>query len=265
MEQPPGMRRRIHERGNTMKSKNLLLAIIASLAMAAHGGVGLKPLMDVPDQVVLKTDFSTDGLIDKAVWQPRQGTRWAIEDGVLRGRESPEEFQAKKKDHRGLEPRISCPATPAEFVAAFSVCFKDGAPSAIVPFVEFGHHVLRIRFREDGVDLIADHESVQLAKAADFKWETGKWYHALAELKGDEFVIQFTDGPTLYAKHPCIAQPAPSGGAGLGLAGPVKGLAELDNVTLWTVKGEQPGWAKTRKAMPIFTPVQLKEKPAEGK
>jgi hypothetical protein len=36
--------------------------------------------------------------------------------------------------------------------------------------------------------------SVCPTKAANFKYIPGKWYHILAELKGDEFVMQFADG-----------------------------------------------------------------------
>ena len=39
-----------------------------------------------------------------------------------------------------------------------------------------------------------DHETLKVAESGDFKYVPGKWYHALAELKGDEFVIQFVDG-----------------------------------------------------------------------
>jgi hypothetical protein len=220
----------------------------------------LHPLLAIPGEVAYESDFSESGPIVKTEWKRNQGTQWIVEEGVLRGQQSAPEFQAKKKDHRGLEPRLSCPATPPEFVAQFSVRFREGKATAIAPFIEFGHHIARVRFREDGIDLVADYETMQVAAAADYNWESGKWYHCLAELKGDEFVIQFQDGPTLYARHPCFTQPAPSGGIGLGLAGPRGGFAELDDVTLWTVKGEQKRWPRTRAALPVYEPVKLKEK-----
>jgi hypothetical protein len=246
-----------------MKIVSLLLIAFAAITAPAADS-SLKPLLAVPDQVVLKDDFAKAGPINKEQWGARQGTRWAIEDGVLRGRPSSPEFQSKKKDHFGYEPRVSCPVTPAQFIAEFSVRFSSGSETAIAPFIEFGHHVCRIRFSKSGAEMLADHESTRVAEARDFQYEPGKWYHVLAELKGDEVVVQFAGGPTFYARHEGFAKPTPGGGNGLGLAGPKDGLAEIDNVTLWSVKSApQPGWEATRAKLPKFTPVAAKTAPAK--
>jgi hypothetical protein len=237
--------------------KPLFFLFFTAIASAAD----LQLLLAVPDQIVLQDDFSKAGPLDKKVWAKRQGTQWAVEDGVLRGKPSTPEFQASKKDHKGLEPRLSAPITPAQFIAKFSVRFVGGSETAIVPFVEFGHHVCRLRFTKNGAELLADGESTKVAESKDLKFEPGKWLHALAEMKGDEFVIQFDGGPTLYAKHACFAKPVPSGGNGLGLAGPKDGTVELDNVTLWSIKPDaQPTWAAKRDALPKFAPVTLSTK-----
>jgi hypothetical protein len=248
-----------------MNLKNrLILMMFYAVSFAVHGGP-LKPIMTIPGEVAVQDDFSKKAPLDKSVWKPHQATRWSVEDGVLRGIESTEETQARKKHHRGLEPRLSCPATPPEFAAEFSVRFSEGEPTVIVPFVEFGHHIARIRFREEGVDLLADHETLQVAAAPEFKWESGRWYVCLAELKGDEFVIQFEDGPTLYARYPGFAEPVSSGGSGLGIAGPRHGIAELDNVTIRTIVGEHPDWPETRAALPVHEAVRIKEKKIKKK
>lgn len=241
-------------------------ALFALIAVVTTTAADLKPLLAQPDQVVLENDFATAGAVNKEQWGPRQGTQWVIADGVLRGKPSTPEYQAKRKDHFGYEPRISCPVTPAQFIAKFSVRFTGGSETAIVPFIEFGHHVCRIRLTKDGVEMLADHESMKVAESKELKFEPEKWYHAFAEMKGEEFVIQFADGPTLYAKHPCFAKQAPSGGSGLGIAGPKDGTAELDNVTLWSIKAdEQPGWAAKRDALPKFEPVEVGKKAAKAK
>jgi hypothetical protein len=221
----------------------------------------LKPLLGLPKDIALQTDFSRPEPLKKDVWQQRQHTRWKIEDGVMRGIPSTKEYQASISHHRGLEPRISCPATPPEFVAKFSIRFIDGSETPIAPFVEFGHHIARVKFSESGISLIADGESVKLDEDRDFRYVPGKWYHALAELKGDEFVIQFEGGPTLYGKHPRFALPVSKGGAGFGVAGPRGGKVEIDNISLWTVHAKtNPGWAKSRAAIPSFKPTVLKAK-----
>ncbi len=240
-----------------MKSPILLLALAALSAQAAD----LKPLLAQPDQIVLENDFAEAGPVNKEQWGARQGTQWIIEDGVLRGRPSTAEYQAKRKDHFGYEPRVSCPATPTQFIAKFSVRFEGGSETAIVPFIEFGHHVCRIRLSKDGAEILADHESMKVADSKELKFEPGKWYHALAEMKGEEFVVQFADGPTLYAKHAGFAKAPGSGASGLGIAGPKDGTVEIDNVTLWSIKGDaQPGWAAKRDAQPNFAHVEVGKK-----
>ncbi|MFA6543421.1 MAG: hypothetical protein WCS99_03290 [Limisphaerales bacterium] len=245
-----------------MKALALLaLGLIPVVATAAE--TRLQPLLAVPDQIVLKDDFSKPAPLKKEHWGARQGTRWTIEDGVLRGRPSTPEYQAKRKDHKGFEPRISAPITPPQFIAEFSVRFSGGSETAAVPFIEFGHHVCRVHLGQGGTEVLADHETTRVAEAKDFKYEAGRWYRVLAEMKGDEFVIQFADGPTFYAKHECFTKPAPSGGNGLGVTGPKDGLAEIDNLTLWSVKsGTQPGWEAARAKLPQFTPVAAKTGPA---
>jgi hypothetical protein len=236
---------------------NKLIATLLLASLATASAANLKPLLTKRGSIVLQDDFSAKGKPDKANWLSRQGTRWEKAEGVLRGIESSPEYQAKKTHHRGLEPRTSVPKTPAEFVIKISFRFLDGEENAIVPFVEFGHHICRLKFSStDGLSLIAEGETVKLAEAKDFKYESGKWYHVLAEMKGENFVIQFADGPTLYAKHKSFAKPPASGGNGLGLAGPRKGMVEIDNVSIWKAGAMmQPNWAKTRADLPKFKPV----------
>ena len=115
-----------------MKSKLLLSAVLANLSLASLVAGDLEPLMSQPDKVVLREDFSKSKKLDKAVWRARQGTRWAMEDGVLRGRPSSPEYQARKADHKGLEPRLSIPAAPQEFIIEFSIRIVGGDPDRAV-------------------------------------------------------------------------------------------------------------------------------------
>jgi len=246
-----------------MKHSILALIIFTATipsAVKAESPSKLKPVLAIKDEVVLQDDFSKMKPLKKGVWQSRQGTRWAIEGGVLKGQQSSPEYQAKKKDHFGYEARISIPVTPPEFVASFSFRFLEGAETAIVPFIEFGHHVCRVRFSKDGAWLLSDGETMKLAEAKDFIWESGKWYHALAEMKNGEFVFQIEEGPTLYAERDSFKGKTTSGGNGFGIAGPKKGKVELDNMAIWTVKKEtQSGWEKRKAAFPAFEPFQVKK------
>lgn len=221
----------------------------------------LQPLMVIPNKSVLQETFSKSGPVKKTNWQNRQGTRWSVEDGVLRGRPSSEEYQASRTHHFGYEPRVSVPVTPTEFLAGFSFRFIGGEETDIVPFIEFGHHVCRVKFSSKGAFIVVDHETLKVAEASDFLYEPGKWYHALAELKGDEFVIQFIDGPAWYVKHECLAKVNASGGNGLGLAGPKNGKVELDNVSIWKIRSQsKPSWNKRRKLFDVMDPVPTGKK-----
>ena len=219
-----------------------------------------KPLMCVTDEVVVEDNFEKPHSLDRDTWLKRQGTRWAIEDGVLRGRESSAEYQAARKHHVGYEPRLSVPSTPDEFIASFSIRFLEGSETAIVPFIEFGHHVCRVRFSQQGTTLLADGETMMLAQARTFVWEKGKWYDVLAEMKDGQFVIQFAGGPTILGERESFRRSPKSGGNGLGIAGPKHGVVELDNVKIWSVKAKsQSNWNKRKSEFPVFAPVKIKE------
>lgn len=247
-----------------MKSPLPALLLILLSATASHAGNELRPLMTVPGEIAYESKFSEDiANPDKTIVQKRQGTRWQIKDGVLLGQPSPAEYQAAKKDHKGLEPRMSVPITPAQCAASFSIRFSGGEETPIVPFVEFGHHIIRLRFSQtEGVSLLADHESVKVAEDTGYRFPLGEWIHIFAELKGTEFVIQIQDGPALYASHPVIGEPVSTGGNGLGVAGTRGGNIEIDDLTLWNVKPEfAKGWEEQKTTFPAFAPVSVRKKP----
>jgi hypothetical protein len=240
-----------------------LLSLVVLSATAETPAPPLKPLMLVPDKLVLKDDFEKAHPLNKAEWQARQGTQWAIEEGVLRGRPSSEEFQtAKAGDHAGLEPRIAAPITPKECVARFAVKFSGGEETNLVPLVEFGHHVCRLRFSAEITELLAAHDSVRVNETKGFDYKPDTWYQMLWELRGDEVVIQIAGGPTLYAKHPSYAEAPGTGAAGLGIAGPRGGTVEVDDVLIYSIKpsATQPAWEATRRNLPTFKDVTLEAK-----
>lgn len=240
-------------------NKALLIAIATSVAYSVQAQTP-KPLLAVPDVVVLASNFDINMPLPKSTWVSRQGTRWSIRDGVLHGEQSSPEFQASKQDHFGYEPRLSIPVTPNDFVASFKIRFKGGSETQITPFIEFDHHVCRVRFSQKGTVLLADHEVWKVAEAVNFTWQKGRWYSITAERKGSEFVMQIKDGPTLFADHPTFSGTASSGGNGLGVAGPKRGEIEIDDLKIWSVKQQtQKEWPATRAKFPRFTPVQVKK------
>lgn len=239
----------------------ILLSILCSLiclqTLPSAEPANLKPLLAVPDKIVLQEDYSQPKSLAPEVYSKRQGTQWAIDEGVLRGSPSPPEFQAKKQDHQGFEPRISIPACPRDFLIQFDVRFIGGEPTPRFPFLEFGHHMARLAWSNGGeATLVADGESVLLAKVPNFKIEPGRWYRALGETKREEIVIQFAGGPTIYGKHASLDNEK----SGFGVCGTKGGTVELDNVTVWSVKAEtQPDWPQQRSKLPQVEPTALKK------
>jgi hypothetical protein len=249
-------------------------SLVAGCLLAAQmhaGEPALQPLMLLPDQVLFEDDFSTPrGELkpkkaeDGDSWIPNQGTRWVVEEGVLRGRPSLPEFQASHKTHQGLHPRIVLAKTPQNYILRFSMRLVDGKPfvagqrRSISPFIEMGHHIARVTWGANGAMLLADGDSLQIASAADFKLETGRWYQVMVEKREDEVVVQFAGGPALHGKHPSYVSDKHFVMIG-GLEG---GVMELKGVTVWSPKeGSRPEWPQTLAKMP--PPQDVRIKPAK--
>ena len=243
-----------------------LFALLPFAAMAAD----LKPQLLIPDKVAFEDDFSQPREL-KAVaakspqvgaWNPNQGTRWKVADGVLKGEASSPEYQAAHDTHKGVHPRIVLTKTPADYILKFSMRLVDGKPfvagerKSVAPFVEIGHHVARVTWGENGAMLLADGDSLQIDVAKDFRLEAGKWVAVMVERRGDEVLVQFQDGPTFYGKHPSYKSELHA----VMLGGLEAGHMEVDDVTVWSIKpGEQPSWAATLKARPAAKEVRIKE------
>ncbi|MCZ6673677.1 MAG: hypothetical protein O7C75_12160 [Verrucomicrobia bacterium] len=209
----------------------ILLPCLIVFADAAE----LEPQLVQLDQLIVGEDFTEQRDLEKENWHPRQHTRWAMEDGVLRGIPSTAVFQASQDHHQGLEARLSIPSCPDEFAIQFSLRFIGGEETSLCPFIEFGHHKARLYWSEQGARLLANKESVQLDFNASFKLESGTWYHALAEIKGDEIVIRFSHGAVFYGKHPSLVGKKD----GFGVAGFQGGQVELDNIKVWSIKEDR--------------------------
>lgn len=197
------------------------LAACLSLAAGELGNSG---------PVVLQSDFSQSGPIDRKVWQPRQKTQWEIRGGVLHGWESPIEHQRSQDHHQGLEPRLMIRELPQQYFAEFRFRISEGEYTPIGPFLEFGHHMARISFHPSGAVLtmggLKDHVVIQ--EEPDFRLEPNRWYRVRSELVGDRLIVRFEGGPTFRAKHPMIAQEKD----GLGFCGLRGGTMDIDDVVI---------------------------------
>ena len=232
----------------------LLLAIVFSAPAN-----DLKPLMAVPGEIVFKHDFES-GKLSKEQWTPRQKTRWQIENGVLTGLPSSAETQAERAHHKGLEPRGSAPVTPMDFIAKLSIRYTGEKSAPQTPFIEFGHHNCRVQFtKTEGAFLLVDSETRKVASAKDFTFESGKWYHILAEMVGDEFVFQIEDGPVFRTQNAGFPKAADHH---VGVAGFKEGKIEIDNFTIWKAEPGKtnPDWSAGKAKIPVFEPVIMQDR-----
>lgn len=227
------------------------LSMLCGSSLAADGDPA--PRWLVPDQILFADEFSDargEIILDRrnapdAPWQPNQGTRWEVIDGVLRGRSSSPEFQASRPHHKGVHPRIVLSKTPEAYVLRFSmrlidgIPFEAGKPRSVTPCIEIGHHVCRIAWEVNGATLLADGDTTQLAMDKEFKLVPGKWETVLIERRDDEVLVQFANGPVFHGKHASYVTDPHA----VMLAGLEAGTMEIDDVTLWSLKpGNQPGW-----------------------
>lgn len=235
-----------------------LAASLILLGTVCHAA-DLAPKWLVPDQVLYTDDFSKPRPVainrqnPTEPWMINQGTRWEMVDGVLRGRASSAEFQAKHETHKGLHPRVVLQTTPEKYVLRLSMRLIDGIPfeagkrRSIAPFIEIGHHVCRVTWDVNGATLLADGDTTQLANDKDFKLIPGKWETVLIERRDDEVLVQFADGPVFHGKHASYVTDPHA----VMLGGLEAGTMEIDNVTLWSVKdGTQPEWTTFAAKLP---------------
>ncbi|MEZ5362050.1 MAG: hypothetical protein R2748_06815 [Bryobacterales bacterium] len=210
----------------------LLTALLVS-GIAAIAGFVFQPQLGTKGDLVLSEDFSHGATLDTKLWQSRQHTRWSIADGVLHGQPSTPEYQASRKDHQGLEPRLMIRTDLKDYAIEFRFRVNSGEQHMVGAFFEVGHHFARVAFKKSGLEMnIGDLKNPTiLASKPEVKLETGKWYHVLAETRGDQTVVQFEGGPTLRGKDPRIAEHAD----GFGITGLRGGTIDVDDVKLWAL------------------------------
>ena len=235
--------------------------VVVGLLCANSIADELKPLMVQIDGSVFGSDFSQpDGKL--ADFVPRKSTQWAIEDGVLRGREASKNYQLKKG--YGKNARVIVRPGPADnFAVRCSFRFLHGEENPVVPFIEFGHSICRFRFGSKGLVCLADKQSIKVAEYPEVIYEPGKWYHILAEIKGQDVVLQFRDGPVCFATHPSFAKRRPGvAKKSPGFGGPRYGMVEIDNISIWSCKeAHQPGWEKKRATFQLPEPQDWEYRP----
>ncbi len=232
------------------------LALLLALMPAQQGFSAetnkLEPILANPGEVHLAMDFNQDFTVKKGdkYFLLGQGTTWVAKNGMLVGAQSSPEYQAKKKaqgnGHLGTVPRLQLANSPKDVIIKYSFKIVGGRFTKLLPMVEAGHHLRRVYFGTEGSKILVDHEKTTIAES-DFVLKLDTWYHLMIEIKGDEFLVRFQDGPTLYGKHKGVG--VEFANYNIGITGTDKGTVYIDNMTIWKAGSLKKDWPKTRQTL----------------
>lgn len=211
----------------------LILGLIPAERAFSSDKNELQPVMAELGKVHLALDFNEDFTVKKGdkYFLLGQGTTWEAKDGMLVGTESSPEYQAKKKaqgnGHLGTAPRLQAANSPKDVIIKYSFKIVGGKTTALLPMIEAGHHLRRVYLGAEGSKILAEHERTTVAES-DFVLKTDTWHHIMIEIKDDEFLVRFQDGPTLYGKHKGVG--AKFENYNIGITATDRGVMHIDNM-----------------------------------
>lgn len=208
---------------------------LASMARATETN-HLEPVLATAGKVHLAMDFDEDFVVKKGhpFFRLGQGTTWVAKNGMLVGTQSSPEYQAKKQaqgnGHLGTAPRLQFPNSPRNCILKYSFKIVGGKTTKLLPIIEAGHHLRRIYFGAENTQILVDHEKKTIA-TSDFVLQQDCWYHVMVEIKGNDFLVRFQDGPTIHGTDPGVG--AEFANYDIGITATNKGTIYIDNMTIW--------------------------------
>tara|TARA_R110000850_G_scaffold64247_9_gene144442 strand:+ start:2368 stop:3135 length:768 start_codon:yes stop_codon:yes gene_type:complete len=199
-----------------------------------------------PGELIFSNDFDTPSTLEKPVWYLRKSD-WIVETGALRG---------TNRDGNGpfirLQSKENGGPLPEDYIMTFSFKVEENPDEeksnkhhdtlSSGHRFSFGHYAAKFQWRADcGMDLNIGHGDV--LEDSCFHIEKGQWYHVTAEIRGDEVLVWFKDGPAYYLQHDFFR----SKPSGWEFFTHISEIGYLDNLKVWSLaEGELPGWHQTR-------------------
>ena len=187
----------------TLLTHSIVLSLIVGTVATAEE-VETKFL--IPGKSIFKADFEDGKNPGKPNWQLRNST-WEVHDGVLRGVNA-----GGNGPFIRLHSKESGGVLPEDYILKFSFkteTAKDVPENqrrkihpkySIGHRFSFGHYAAKYQWRgEEGMDLAIGHGHA--LQDDRFHIEKGKWYHVTAEIRGNEILVWFKDGPAYYMQH----------------------------------------------------------------
>lgn len=223
----------------------ILTSIILLLAQLYAEEVDTRFL--IPGELIFESAFDEgENAPGKPNWMLRKST-WVIEDGVLAGKNAGGNgpfIRLHSKEKGGV--------LPEDYVMKFSFRIEENPDEKKANYHDetfssghrfsLGHYAAKFQWRPDrGMDLNIGHGDALTDER--FRIERGKWYHVTIEIRGDEVLTWFADGPAYYLQHDHFRH-KPSGWE---FFTHISEVGYLDNVRVWSLKeGDQGGWDEVR-------------------
>lgn len=228
----------------TLLTSCLLLFLILGTTRAQ--GVETKFL--IPDKSLFKADFEDGKNPAKPKWQLRKST-WEVEDGILRGVNAGGNgpfIRLHSQENGGI--------LPEDYILKFSFKVSEDpeaekrknkyhATRSQGHRFSFGHYAAKYQWRPDiGMELAIGHGHA--LEDQKFHIQKDQWYHVTAEIRGNEVLVWFKDGPAYYMQHDHFRHQLNR----WEFFTHISEFGFLDNLQVWSLgKGTLEDWEQTRK------------------
>ena len=231
-----------------MKTLLTFCLLLHASAVTTATGADVETKFLIPGELIFKADFDDGRDPGKPNWQLRKST-WEVRDGVLRGCNAGGNgpfIRLQSKQNGGVLPN--------EYILKFSFMTetaKDVPENqrrkihpkySIGHRFSFGHYAAKYQWRgEQGMDLAIGHGHA--LQDDGIRIEKGKWYHVTAEIKGNEILVWFKDGPAYYMQHDHFSHQLNR----WEFFTHISEIGFLDNLQVWSLgQGIQSDWETTQ-------------------
>ena len=222
-----------------LKRTAIFITLLFSLNTIAEQG-DLSPVLVEKGALFLQENFADiNNIAEHKILKNRQGTTWVVENGILVGSQSSQQFQTEKakkgRGHTGTTPRLQFVGSPKDFIIKYDFKINEGRTTKLIPMIESGHHLRRLYFGSKSTQILTENEKTIVTETG-FTLKQDTWYQILIEIKDNEMQTQIKekDGQTitLYGKHQGIAKKHKN--YDIGITGPNTGFIYIDNLSVWS-------------------------------
>jgi hypothetical protein len=225
--------------------KALILAAIVATSLTAQAEEPTTQFL-VPGPLLFEATFDDGVAPAKPQWYLRKSA-WTIEDGVLRGINTEGNGPFLR-----LHSKEGGGPLPEDYIMQFSFKIEENPAEkksnkhhkvlSSGHRFSFGHYDAKFQWRPElGMDIAIGHGHA--LGDASYQIEKGKWYHVTAEIRGDEILVWFKDGPAYFLQHEAIRD-RPSGWE---FFTHVSEVGYLDKLRVWALgEGERDDWTDNK-------------------